>query len=73
MVWSCLEENDLCTNESEFIEVGGTKKSIGRPKITLIEEVKNDISIFFFFLISKENFIKKGPSILGVYKRTNKS
>jgi hypothetical protein len=45
MVWSCLEENDLCTNESEFIEVGGTKKGIGRPKITLIEEVKNDISI----------------------------
>ena len=27
----------------------------------------------FFFLISKENFINKGPSILGVYKRTNKS
>ena len=45
MVWSCLEENDLRTNESEFIEVGRTKKGIGRPKITLIEEVKNDISI----------------------------
>ena len=44
MVWSCLEENDLCTNESEFIEVGRTKKGIGRPKITLIEEVKNDIN-----------------------------
>ena len=39
------KENDLCTNESEFIEVGETKKGIGRPKITLIEEVKNDISI----------------------------
>jgi hypothetical protein len=45
MVWSCLEENDLRTNESEFIEVERTKKGIGRPKITLIEEVKNDISI----------------------------
>ena len=32
-----------------------------------------NVFCMFFFLISKENFIKKGPSILGVYKRTNKS
>jgi hypothetical protein len=44
MVWSCLEENNLRTNESEFIEVGRTKKGKGRPKITSIEEVKNDIN-----------------------------
>ena len=46
MVWHVLrrEINEL-VRKSELIQVEGTKKGKRRPKITLIEVIKNNMSI----------------------------
>ena len=46
MVWLCSKgATNTPVRKSEFIQVKGTKKGWGRPKITLVEVIKNDMSI----------------------------
>ena len=46
MVWLCSKgATNTLVRKSEFIQVKGTKKGRGRPKITLVEVIKNDMSI----------------------------
>ena len=46
MVWLCSKgATNTPVRKSEFIQVKGTKKGRGRPKITLVEVIKNDMSI----------------------------
>lgn len=46
MVYSCLEKDNQCTSEKDRVDSSeAAKKGKWRPKVTLTEVVKNDMSI----------------------------
>ena len=59
LIWSCAKESDQYTSKKVWVNsVKGTKEVRGRPRITLVEVVKNDMSIKEVTKVMTLNIIK---------------